>query len=141
MFIPQKHANLLMGCIVVLSVTPLLAAPNGTSQKHVYRQRYGQNLHYNKVIWTARWVIVEIIVPRCYGNCYNSKHLCRSVIVLSVTPLSAAPNGTSQNHVCRQRYGGVLIQGGPEKNGIAYFPQYVDAMSDISVWGNFSLEK
>ena len=28
------------------------------------------------------------------------------------------------------------IQGGPEKNGMAYFPQYVDAITVISVWGN-----
>ena len=30
------------------------------------------------------------------------------------------------------------IQGGPEKNGTAYFPQYVDAITGISAWGNFS---
>ena len=28
------------------------------------------------------------------------------------------------------------IQGGPETNGTAYFPQYVDAITDTSVWGN-----
>ena len=27
------------------------------------------------------------------------------------------------------------------KNGTAYFPQYVDAITGISVWGNFSWEK
>ena len=32
----------------------------------------------------------------------------------------------------------LIIQGGPEKNGTAYFPQYVDAMTNISVWDNFS---
>ena len=33
-----------------------------------------------------------------------------------------------------------VIQGGPGKNGMAYFPQYVDAITNISVWGNFSWE-
>ena len=28
-----------------------------------------------------------------------------------------------------------VIQGGPENNRMAYFPQYVDAITDISVWG------
>ena len=37
----------------VLTVTLRSAAPNGTSQKHVYRQRYGQNLHYNILILTG----------------------------------------------------------------------------------------
>ena len=31
--------------------------------------------------------------------------------------------------------------GWPRENGMAYFPQYVDAITDISVWGNFSWEK
>ena len=31
--------------------------------------------------------------------------------------------------------------GWPRKNGMAYFPQYVDAITGISVWGNFSWEK
>ena len=35
--------------------------------------------------------------------------------------------------------GNVVIQGGPEKkNGTAYFPQHVDGITNISVWGNFS---
>ena len=33
----------------------------------------------NKEIWNARWVIVEIIVPRCYENCYNPKRLRRGL--------------------------------------------------------------
>ena len=33
------------------------------------------------------------------------------------------------------------IQGGPEKNRTAYFPQYVDKIIVISVGGNFSWEK
>ena len=32
----------------------------------------------------------------------------------------------------------LAIQGGAEKNGTVYFPQYVDAITDISVLGNFS---
>ena len=31
--------------------------------------------------------------------------------------------------------------GWPRKNGTAYFPQYVDAITGIRVWGNFSWEK
>ena len=31
--------------------------------------------------------------------------------------------------------------GWPIKNRMAYFPQYVDAITGISVWGNFSWEK
>ena len=38
----------------------------------------------------------------------------------------------------RQSKSVFIIQGGPEKNGTGYFPQYVDAITGISVWGNFS---
>ena len=31
-----------------------------------------------------------------------------------------------------------VIQGGPEKNGTGYFPQYVDVITGVGVWGNFS---
>ena len=35
----------------------------------------------------------------------------------------------------------IIIRGGPEKNRTAYFPQYVEAITGISVWGKFSWEK
>ena len=35
----------------------------------------------------------------------------------------------------------IHIQGGPEKNGTAYFPQYLDRITNITVWGNISWEK
>ena len=34
-----------------------------------------------------------------------------------------------------------FIRGGPEKNGTAYFPQYLKAITGISVWGNVSWKK
>ena len=40
--------------------------------------------------------------------------------------------------VCVKMY---MYTGWPRKNGTGYFPQYVDAITDISVWGNFSWEK
>ena len=34
-----------------------------------------------------------------------------------------------------------IYTGWPNKNGTAYFPQYVDAITGIGVWDNFSWEK
>ena len=35
----------------------------------------------------------------------------------------------------------LIYTGWPRKNGMAYFPQYVDAITGIIVWGNFSCAK
>ena len=43
------------------------------------------------------------------------------------------------NYVCFDARCRIIIQGSPEKkHGTTYFPQYVDAITNVSVCGNFS---
>ena len=50
---------------------------------------------------------------------FNGQHDVNCIMTLKklYNPLTTVPN----------------IQGGPEKTGMAYFPQYVDAITNISV--------
>ena len=101
---------------------------------------------------------------------YTENNLCDSdngtkrhcFIILGVTILlqplgwwrgECVSNGSSSHHLCcwwlctYYDYSQIpswnkgIIQGGPEKNGTGYFLQYVDAITGIRIWGNFSREK
>ena len=69
-------------------------------------------LHVRADIPTSRGAIfINIVLPKC------------------AIPLFGSDRQLYKTHPSYN----IVIQGGPEKNGTAYFPQYVDAITGVNV--------
>ena len=85
-----------------------------TKWQHCFPSRNHITLHCNAVFCFRKCTCEKSVFSLCASNAYNLSNLWS---------------------IWRQ------YTGWPRRNGTGYFPQYVDAITDVSVWGNCSLDK
>ena len=83
--------------------------------------------------------VVEISLLWKMKNKENMMQNLNEELHVEIAFLSGINELNEQISHCRSR--NENYTGWPRKNGMGYFPQYVDAITGIGIWGNFSWEK